>query len=330
MNEKEHRRHRLSRDTRFLARSAIVMGAIFLLVACLLNGLFFPGFSGLAWTIWPRLLVASFAMVVWLVILHKITYGRGPGIGMALSMVLAIGSGIASTYVTLSVVRWQKTVLKMGENGEFVNDLVYCICGIGLREEVIKLLFFLPFVPWLMKKRDGGAILLLASCVGLGFAFWENLGYLDNVGAAWGRFLQANVLHFSLTGVFGFALCRFLYSPRSEWERFLLTFIIVVMAHGLYDAFYLVEAFYDYSLLAVIVFALVAYHFFNLASEQDVPRQVISPLAVFVFGATALIGVVLIAMTLQFGFRPTFHLFGMQVLSMAPVAFLFINVFKNA
>ena len=44
-----------------------------------------------------------------------------------------------------------------------------------------------------------------------------------------------NFFHIALTGTLGFAFCRFLYTPRAEWNRFLATYILVIVVHGAYD-----------------------------------------------------------------------------------------------
>ena len=80
---------------------------------------------------------------------------------------------------------------------------------IGLREEALKLLLFVPLIPFLL-NRDDLEILTVAGLVGLGFALEENINYFQaSAGlSAVGRFATANFLHIALTAMCGLTLTR--------------------------------------------------------------------------------------------------------------------------
>ncbi len=284
---------------------------------------------------WHVLLLTGVSAAVWFVILWKLYGMQGAaslvgwgGGGMLL--------GILSASATLFAVIWQQEVWEFEPTGELVNDLVVWICGVGLREETIKLLFFLPLLPWLCRRGNGGTALFAASCVGLGFALQENLGYLGGFygeGAAWGRFLTANFLHLALTGLMGFAAFRFAMAPAREWERLLGTFVAVVLAHGFYNAFQSIPVFlqYDFPVFSIIVLAGVAHAYFALAwKERERSKQNISVLGVFVVGGAMLLWLSLALMGWRYGFLDGLRAFGPAFLGVFPLIFFFVRQFRDA
>ncbi|HUF62905.1 MAG TPA: PrsW family glutamic-type intramembrane protease [Verrucomicrobiales bacterium] len=300
--------------------------------AGLLRAVWYYDYTGVAWHV---LLLTGVSAAVWFVILWKLYGMRGAasllgwgGGGMLL--------GILSASATLFAVIWQEQVWGFETTGELVNDLVVWICGVGLREETIKLLFFLPLLPWLCREGKGGTALYAASCVGLGFALQENLGYLGGFygeGAAWGRFLTANFLHLALTGLLGFAAFRFAMAPAREWERLLGTFVAVVLAHGFYNAFQSIPAFlqYDFPIFSIIVLAGVAHAYFVLAWKQrERSKQNISVLGVFVIGGATLLWLSLGLMGWRYGFLDGLRAFGPAFLGVFPLIFLFVRQFRDA
>ena len=75
------------------------------------------------------------------------------------------------------------------------------------------------------RSTDTGTALIVASVVGLGFAVGENVDYYQmNQGhSVFGRFVTANFLHLTLTGLVGHALVQAVQG-RIHWEDFLSRF----------------------------------------------------------------------------------------------------------
>jgi len=116
--------------------------------------------------------------------------------------------------------------------------LAYNIGGVAVREEVCKLLLFVPLLTFLIRRNDELEALLVASFVGLGFAIEENTDYFMSSEAmsAPARFLTANFLHVALTGVNGLALYRACIRKVNGMNEFLFVFPLTILVHGLYDA----------------------------------------------------------------------------------------------
>ncbi len=236
--------------------------------------------------------------------------------------------GVLSTTFTLFAVVWQEEIIGLALDGESLNDLIVYVCGVGVREEVIKLLFFLPLTPFLYRLRDPQVVLVAASCVGLGFAVQENLGYFGEQGSgAFGRFVTANFFHIALTGTLGFAFCRFLYSPKADWDHFLMTFIIVIIAHGVYDYFGAKDGY----VFAIILFGWFCYHYFALVARHCSEKRLeISPLGVFVIGCALILGISIITLAFVQRHAFSFAIVGREFTFFFPLMFLFINQFRHA
>ena len=63
------------------------------------------------------------------------------------------------------------------KSGEVVNDLFYCVFGIGLIEETVKIIPFLLMLKFSRQINESIDYVIYASVSALGFAFMENLIY---------------------------------------------------------------------------------------------------------------------------------------------------------
>ncbi|MEM7603691.1 MAG: PrsW family glutamic-type intramembrane protease, partial [Verrucomicrobiota bacterium] len=177
--------------------------------------------------------------------------------------------------------------------------------------------------------------LILAALVGLGFAFKENILYFqDGLSSftAWIRFLTANVLHFSLTGIAGYHLVRMIHRKFHGLENFLFAFIAIVVAHGVYNSVIAIPSLASYSPLTTIFVAAMAYQFFDpLKSQMDTfgIAKRISPLGVFVIGSALLACGLMIAAAAMTPFRFALGVFAASVAGLIPLSFAYISRFRD-
>ena len=236
---------------------------------------------------WP--LVAAAAAVVWFVTLMGL-FGVPPQ--HRWTCLLAVVLGALSVVPTLAMVMWQDRVLPVAREDGWLQNLIYCVSGVGLREELAKLLLFLPLLP-ILRKATPGTVFAAASCVGLGFAAEENINYLgSSIGfASLSRFCTANLLHIALTGMAGGFLGLALRYPRSFFNEFAVVLVGVIVAHGVYD-WGLTADFADGDAIAWFTFLGVIAAFFRTRGRfADRRPRVISLPAVWITG-TALMGMV--------------------------------------
>ncbi|MFO7721846.1 MAG: PrsW family glutamic-type intramembrane protease [Bacteroidales bacterium] len=133
-------------------------------------------------------------------------------------------------------------ILNLGFNftfsGELVNDFFYCFIGIGMIEELVKIIPLLILLRTTRVINEPYDYILYASLSALGFAFIENLIYFDEyrLHIIHGRALSAAVLHMFLSSViaYGMLLNRF-KRHRNKYLNFILFFLLASLLHGVYD-----------------------------------------------------------------------------------------------
>ena len=132
--------------------------------------------------------------------------------------------------------------LGFGLNGEFLNDLLYCILQIGLLEELCKLLAFLLVWRIFRKKLNEPIDIIgyMAVCA-LGFAAIENTLYFNNYGSMIisGRAVLSTVAHMIFASLTAYGIIRWQYLNKSTkgWRELLFFFFLSAVVHGLYDFF---------------------------------------------------------------------------------------------
>ena len=114
---------------------------------------------------------------------------------------------------------------------------VYAMVAIGPIEELSKLL---PFVVVVLRFRafdeplDG---IIYASFIGLGYAFAENLHYLEYLTAAeaYARGFASPVIHMLFASIWAYWITAAWLERRSPWLPGLAGLMIAAVLHGSYD-----------------------------------------------------------------------------------------------
>ena len=125
-----------------------------------------------------------------------------------------------------------------GLNGNRLNDLLFCIFGIGLIEETVKIVPFLIFLKLTDEVNESVDYIIYASISALGFAFMENLLYFQDLGLSniSGRAFSAVLLHMTLTSIVAYGLFYSRYTRKNkDRSYFLIAFALACVIHGIYD-----------------------------------------------------------------------------------------------
>jgi len=282
----------------------------------------------------PVLVPALICAAIWAAILLRFWAVSRQRLTLALFAFLA---GILSAGLTLYAVLVQEEVQGFSHRTEDtpLAQFLYFLAGVALREETLKLLCAVPFAILAARRRSEVEGMLLPAFVGLGFAFQENIAYLEgglSTYIAWVRFLSANVLHFALTGVAGYYLYRTIMRRFHGIEDFLFAFIAVVFAHGVYNSVLAIPELHEYAILSTILVALIAYRFFDpLRGAMDVValHRRISPLGIFVIGAAFLLALVVVAASVQMPYAEALATLATAFGGMVPLAFAFMSRFRD-
>ena len=236
--------------------------------------------------------------------------------------------GVLSIWPAAFFVFWQTFGWGLEESASLIPGLRYYVFGVGLREELSKLLCLMPLMPLLVRLRSELAALLISACVGIGFAVEENAGYFTGSGRfdAMGRYLTANPAHMTFTGLAGLAVYRAIRNPRDWGPQALATFGLIVFAHGLYDAFIGVPALAEYSLVTTIIFAGVVYQFFReLRDARERRPDTISLTANFLCGVSLVTAAAFVYLSATVGCSTAFDFLAQGVLGLAVMVYLFLR-----
>jgi protease PrsW len=168
--------------------------------------------------------------------------------------------------------------------------------------------------------------------VGLGFAYGENFAYLEgSLGTALtGRFLTANFLHISLTGMSGLFFCRAWGTRGYSYNDFLYIFGIAIIAHGMYDALLTYPLFNDGGISAMILFVLFSkFYFKETQNLRENNQPVISLSATISFGMSFIVASLVIYLSFSFALSQAIQLAFTSFLGSAIILFMFFREFDE-
>ncbi len=215
---------------------------------------------------------------------------------------LAIGIGAVLAMGSWLLYQFYHHVLHFWTNGNIGNDFLFSFLGIGLIEELVKLIPFLILLHFTNIIKKPVDYLLIASAAGLGFAFFENLLYISQYGleVIHSRALTASVSHMASSAIaaYGFVLVKFRH-PKKFWI-IPLFFLFAAFAHGFYDFWLLNDKVHSLAIVTLFFFLsemLVYVSFLNNALNQSLGEKTkpgsfelnTSRLASFIAGALVLV-----------------------------------------
>ncbi len=184
---------------------------------------------------WDGILAAGLILVLWFVYFVRIDVFEPERPGF-----LALALGLGMLFCLFCTVLYDAAEYSLGFRltGRALNDLVFCIVGIGLIEETVKVVPVLIMIRFTRQINESFDTILYAAVSALGFAFIENLGYfhlsgLQNIS---GRALSAVMVHMGLTSfiMYGILMARHRRS-RSVPAAFAMSLAAACVIHGLYD-----------------------------------------------------------------------------------------------
>lgn len=148
----------------------------------------------------------------------------------------------AAVAIPLMIIEWGISFLLFGSTGEpttLLGSTAEAFLVASLPEEAAKL-----FVLWLVLRKnpyfdehfDG---IVYAVFVGLGFAAFENIGYVlqhdDWLGIGAARALLAVPGHYAYAVIMGYSYAIYHFVDKSKKNAFFILFM-PFMAHGIYDS----------------------------------------------------------------------------------------------
>ena len=132
-------------------------------------------------------------------------------------------------------------------NGEPLNDFLYSTITIGSVEETVKLIPLLLMIVATKQLNEPIDFIVYASVSALGFAFIENILYIEKTGlsALSARLLYSSVAHMFFSSIIGYALAINVIKKRNRFFLHLFVGLVLAsLAHGFYDFWLINKEFY--------------------------------------------------------------------------------------
>jgi hypothetical protein len=128
------------------------------------------------------------------------------------------------------------------------------------------------------------------------------------------------------TGIIGLAVYRAIRDPRNWALLAAAIFIVLVIAHGLYDAAIVLPGFGDFAILSSIIFALLMYQFFHeLRSLRPRGKDTISLTATFLCAVSLLAAVTFVYISAVSGARTAADTLVADIIGTAIMVYLFLR-----
>lgn len=161
------------------------------------------------------------------------------------------------------------------ENQHLLNDIIYVIFRIGATEEFVKIIPVLVILLFSKQMDEPFDFILFGSVSALGFAFIENIQYLQstNLTALNGRAFFASVSHMFDTGIICYSMAMARYKGKNMVKAFFIGFGLAALAHGFYD-FWLIFDFSSFGFESsrffwfTLVFFLLSIHLFAIMKNN--------------------------------------------------------------
>ncbi len=181
------------------------------------------------------LLAAALICLAWIVYLRKLDVFEPE---RWISVITMLVMGIAFSVVCGPLYDILEHRFQFVLTGDLFSDLLFCIFGIGLMEEAVKIMPFLLFLRFSKAINESIDYPIYASIAALGFASAENLLYFNDAGLPQiaQRALSTVLLHMAWTAIATYGIIYAKYKKKKHVAPyFLLTFFFAVLLHGVYD-----------------------------------------------------------------------------------------------
>ncbi|SDW92769.1 Membrane proteinase PrsW, cleaves anti-sigma factor RsiW, M82 family [Lutibacter oricola] len=176
--------------------------------------------------------------------------------------------GCASVLVVFGIDDYVFDKIGFDLNGNFLNDLLYSIFGVGAVEEFAKLIPFV-IVYFVFKNRINEPIDYLAyiSISALGFSAVENVLYFNYNGPGLinGRSILATVSHMFDSSLIAYGFIRYKYqNKKGGMLSLFLFFLLAAVSHGFYDFWMLYEKTASFGWIISVIYFFITLSWFAI------------------------------------------------------------------
>lgn len=288
----------------------------------------------LQWARWSQTLAMPLALLaagVWYLLL---VYTGSSERWRWLRYLSSVFAGVISVWVLDFLMETYRYGINLEDQKTAGHEIIQWVFYVGIPEETVKLGLFAVFLPLLLRYASASKAALTAGCVGLGFAFEENLGYYLHQGGvtAIGRFITANFLHVALTGITGSALYDMVRSRFHRAGDFLVAYTGACVAHGVYDYSGSESAqMMGIDIAGVIVLAVMARIYLGKLKPADAElrRRTLSSTFIFCVGSALLVAATIMVTVWQMESMSGATTALRSVVGVFPIALLYVREFRE-
>lgn len=174
--------------------------------------------------------------------------------------------GAATVIPVIITGEYMITPLGLGLNGDFINDLFYCFAGIGIPEEIMKIVpLGITFLIFRNHVREPLEVISTSVVGALGFSAAENFRYFTVYGAEIisARAILSTVGHAIFTAVFAYGFVLAIYRNRKHPLLTVSGFLFLsALIHGLFDFFLMHKGFGGYGWIFMIMLFMIGISLF--------------------------------------------------------------------
>lgn len=220
---------------------------------------------------------AFLIMLVWMFYLKNIDI-TGKKKWTSLVTVLLLGAFFAP--ISLLLYDTLDLIVGFKKNGTIGNDFLYSVFGIGIVEEVMKLLPFLIMLRFTKAVKTPIDYIVYASLSALGFAFAENILYFDSesLDIIHTRALWTSISHMFDTSLIAYGLLLVRFKGLKPAVLVMAGFFgLAILSHGFYDFWLICEAVKNWWFITfffLLSCILIYSSFINNALNQSMPENV--------------------------------------------------------
>jgi RsiW-degrading membrane proteinase PrsW (M82 family) len=221
-----------------------------------LDGLYYHSHSLL---LFSSIVLAFSISFVWYLYLSRVDHFEKEPIKTVLLVFIL---GAAFTYFVFPISDFVNQEFNFHLNGEIWNDWWYCVFGIGMVEELVKIIPVLIILKYSKQVNEPFDYIFYGSISALGFAFIENTLYLKNsmLTAIYGRALFASVAHMFFTSIICYGLVYFKHiKVNLKGFEYPILLFVASLAHGFYDFWLINEMVSPYYFLTTFFFLASIY-----------------------------------------------------------------------
>jgi RsiW-degrading membrane proteinase PrsW (M82 family) len=238
-----------------------------------LNSLVLTGFNNADM---QGFIAALLIMLIWLFYLRRIDLFEPEKWS---NIIFTFLLGVLFSYGTFILSDFNHHIIGFDLNGKVFNDFIFCFFGIGLIEELMKLIPFLIILKFTKAVNEPIDYIIYISVSALGFAFAENLSYFHGLGLEiiHVRALVAVVIHMICSSIIGYGLYLNMYKTRAEKIRQVIVFfIIAAFVHGFYDFWLINKTAHSFGIISFFILIIgisVWNSFITNALNSSIPEN---------------------------------------------------------